>query len=91
MHLLDRCPDCNTRMRIEFESDPDQHVITDKYWLCPECGYSESYIDETAAPNQLTNDDIQTQNANSRCVQCGFQIHPSETICGECACEEDGL
>lgn len=21
---------------------------------------------------------------------CGFPIHPSETVCGECICEEDG-
>lgn len=26
-----------------------------------------------------------------QCVQCGCEIHPSERICGECACEEDLL
>ena len=25
-----------------------------------------------------------------KCPGCGFPIHPSETVCGECACEDDG-
>lgn len=29
--------------------------------------------------------------ATNRCKVCGFPIHPSEAVCGECACEEDGL
>jgi len=27
----------------------------------------------------------------SRCLQCGFEIHPSCEYCGECTCEEEGL
>jgi hypothetical protein len=27
----------------------------------------------------------------NRCELCGFPIHKSERICGECACEDDGL
>ena len=25
------------------------------------------------------------------CKSCGYPIHPSETYCGECMCEDDGL
>ena len=28
---------------------------------------------------------------HGRCEQCDCEVHPNQRICGECACEEDGL
>jgi hypothetical protein len=51
------------------------------------CTYGPRTYDRWSEP-----DDSDGRNyPHGRCNLCGCEIHPSEKICGECACEEDSI
>lgn len=54
---MNRCPECQTPMRVEYEFDFNQHVVTDRYWLCPACGHCESAWDVEDLAKGATSDD----------------------------------
>jgi hypothetical protein len=44
--------------------------------------YHKEAAEKKASPKQ-------SKPRKHRCKGCGYKIHPSETYCGECVCEDD--
>lgn len=82
--------------REECMDEIERASIAEK--RCPICGGTEHVpgLPGTHGPRcvkccDITDDSDGRNYPHGRCVLCGCEVHPSCKICGECACEDDGL